>query len=635
MARLRRQDVWEPIGDLTRTSRERLPGAPPAGAPPAADGDPGTCLRIEAPAPGAAGVFQYALGAPDEGFAALAPGHRYTLSARLRAEGLARATVRLKVGGGLPFSCEVPVGPAWSAVERTFDAPPPAAKGASVAKLSLEFDGPGAVWVDDLLLRDAAQPAFAIRPEAIDALRAFRPGSLRIWSGQTNTAWGTTLDDWLAPEAHARRLWTTDGGAHGGLLAKLPTALSICEQVGARPWLIVHPSFSEEEWLGLLEFLAGPPESPWGAVRAARGRARPWTEAFDAIRVELGNETWNSTFAPWTFQGGADQAAYARLFLDTLRSSPYFGRAASKIEWIAGGFVLQADKYGVGAQAAKALPEARLVDVTAYLGGWEARAHGVSATAATDPRALENLLQAETALSRDLVERQAETLAQLGATGAAPRLALYEAGPGYSLPTPRSPFDPAAERVGKSLAAGTATLDAFLYASQRGGGGPACFFAFAPGFNWTSHTAYERGFRPHAAWLALALRNQHARGDLVEVAVRGAPEAVIPARKAGGNALAEERVPLLGAYAFRDGAAGSVILLSRSPDRELEARLRLPREPARRARLTRLAGAPGATNIDADDVRLIEEPLDLRRETVIRVPPAAALAIEYEDAGPR
>ena len=72
--------------------------------------------------------------------------------------------------------------------------------------------------------------------------------------------------------------------------------LELCELVHAEPWYVVPLAYSPAEMTHLIEYLAGPATSTYGAKRAARGHAAPWTDTFTQIHLELGNEAWNSVF---------------------------------------------------------------------------------------------------------------------------------------------------------------------------------------------------------------------------------------------------------------------------------------------------------------------------------------------------
>lgn len=66
---------------------------------------------------------------------------------------------------------------------------------------------------------------------------------------------------------------------------------------------------------------------------------------------------------------------------------------------------------------------------------------------------------------------------------------------------------------GKSLGMGVSALDCWLYSSLKGYVHQS-FLGYSCGSYWTSHTMPRAGgFRRHAGWLALMLRNRHAQGS--------------------------------------------------------------------------------------------------------------------------
>ena len=86
-----------------------------------------------------------------------------------------------------------------------------------------------------------------------------------------------------------------------------------------RPWLQVEPHFSPAEWQGLVEYLAAPyvpgvdtpVKKPWAYKRHQQGQTAPWTDRFQQIDFEIGNETWNSLFRPWVFDDMTDAVDWA------------------------------------------------------------------------------------------------------------------------------------------------------------------------------------------------------------------------------------------------------------------------------------------------------------------------------------
>ena len=71
-------------------------------------------------------------------------------------------------------------------------------------------------------------------------------------------------------------------------------------------------AMTDEEWDNLLEYLAGPADSPYGAKRVRHGQSESWLKTFDTVYLELGDEVWNSNRAPWSLDDPARYAAWAR-----------------------------------------------------------------------------------------------------------------------------------------------------------------------------------------------------------------------------------------------------------------------------------------------------------------------------------
>ena len=137
---------------------------------------------------------------------------------------------------------------------------------------------------------------------------------------------GSSLDNMLAPPFARER----SGSSTQGVLAEdipvgLDEFLTLCQAVGAEPWYSMPPGTSPAEARSLIEYLAGPASTPYGASRAALGHGRPWTEIFPVIHLELGNEQWNAqSFAGSTLSDPTVYAQRAAAVFNAARSSPAF-----------------------------------------------------------------------------------------------------------------------------------------------------------------------------------------------------------------------------------------------------------------------------------------------------------------------
>jgi hypothetical protein len=285
------------------------------------------------------GIGQYFSDAAGEGYFSFDPTKTYIFSVWLKQTGIAGGRVNLR-STTTNINHNFTATNTWQQYTYSVTGINPIPTGAPVDFLNLNFDGVGTLWVDNFILYDALLAPYAMRPYVLQEFANFKPHTLRIWSGQTNTDLGTTLDNWTNPESQGARSWSVNNGPGTGNALTLPTILPICEANNTRPWLIVSPSFSEAEWLGLIEYLAAPANTPYGAKRAAQGHPAAYTSTLPKIYLELGNETWNPTFAPWVFDfNGERMGKFAQYFYNVVKSSPYFDPA--KFELMLGGWSLQ------------------------------------------------------------------------------------------------------------------------------------------------------------------------------------------------------------------------------------------------------------------------------------------------------
>jgi hypothetical protein len=216
--------------------------------------------------------------------------------------------------------------------------------GHDVGTVGLTFAVAGAdVLLDDVSLEQVvskAQDSTAFREEVVEALRGLRPGILRYQDGDHI---GSSLDDLIAPPfARVRAGWSEGASVQGNVPLGLEEFLQLCAAVHAEPWFNMPAGMSAVEMKELIEFLAGPSKSAYGAKRAAWGQSAPWTSVFPVIHLELGNEEWNEG----TFAGAAinDPVAYgerAKEIFAAARSSAFY--VPKKFDLVIGTFATVPD----------------------------------------------------------------------------------------------------------------------------------------------------------------------------------------------------------------------------------------------------------------------------------------------------
>jgi len=215
----------------------------------------------------------------------------------------------------------------------------------------------GDVLLDDveIWMEGDANPT-AFRDDCVRMLRFYRPGCIRnLQMG------GSTLDNTLAPplrrHAFASQRYTKVGPQerHSRHAYSLHEMYVLCEHVGADPWYCLPGTLSKDEMVRFMEYLGAPAGVGYGKRRAELGHPKPWTQVFDRIHVEFGNEAWNNA-GPYQC-GGFNGRDYWKDLIAAGKASPHYrknvlfhaaGQAANA--WLNGGImprVSNADRFGV------------------------------------------------------------------------------------------------------------------------------------------------------------------------------------------------------------------------------------------------------------------------------------------------
>jgi len=163
----------------------------------------------------------------------------------------------------------------------------------------------GSVYLDNISFEKiSANPGntTVLRDEVIQTLQNFygpsigsNPGMFRYWVNQN----AETMSNWTEPDyARAPTGWGTGyfvgPGGSGSVVLSLEDYLVICQLLNAEPYLEVPVTFSTADAANLIEFLASPSGTTYGARRAALGQSEPWTSVFSQIHLSFCNECWNS-----------------------------------------------------------------------------------------------------------------------------------------------------------------------------------------------------------------------------------------------------------------------------------------------------------------------------------------------------
>ena len=243
-------------------------------------------ITIEAGAPATAGISQDGI--------YLKAGQACTLTIWLRAQGLTGPVrVRLHHEAKIHATCEFRPGGEW----KKFSARLITQARDVNATLSIEFRGPGILWLDNAsLMPDNTIGGW--RPDVVAAVRALKPGIIRFGGsavdapGYGDFEWKNTVGD--PDHRQPFRAW-------GGLQPVGPGLeefVQFCRAVGAEPLICVRfngrgPRDAAEE----VEYFNGAADTPMGAWRIQNGHPQPYGVKYWQVGNEIESADYDARLA--------------------------------------------------------------------------------------------------------------------------------------------------------------------------------------------------------------------------------------------------------------------------------------------------------------------------------------------------
>jgi len=180
----------------------------------------------------------------------------------------------------------------------------------------------GEVLVDDIeTWMDGDTNPTAFRDDCVNMLKTYAPGPVRFLQ-----MGGNTLENCLKPglQAHSYACRQKPGPYNGHLRTpySLPEMYELCKYIGAEPWYCLPGTLSQQEMKDFMEYLGGDATTKYGKMRIDQGQEEPWTDVFETIHVEFGNEAWNNA-GPYQ-QGGYNGPDYWNDLIGAGKASPYY-----------------------------------------------------------------------------------------------------------------------------------------------------------------------------------------------------------------------------------------------------------------------------------------------------------------------
>ncbi len=183
----------------------------------------------------------------------------------------------------------------------------------------------GSILLDNMSTykRDPDQNGSPFLDRIVDMYKELNVGILRcLQIGGSSVS--NTIFNGLRSYAHMNYVWA-DVGPHGGASSfewGMHDWYELCEEVGVDPWYSIPGTIYPNEVDVFMEYIAGDTNTYWGAVRAELGHPEPWTNVFDKIYLEIGNEAWNTALG--FLAGGYDGPDYWEEIFSRVKASPYY-----------------------------------------------------------------------------------------------------------------------------------------------------------------------------------------------------------------------------------------------------------------------------------------------------------------------
>lgn len=498
----------------------------------------------------------------------------------------------------------------------------------------------GVVLLDDVELSkdgDGENPT-PFRDELIDVFHDLKPGSVRYLRNVKDSYLNSVLPRTRNYSRGMRGRDRDDFGTH--------EFYQFCEHIGANPWATLPGTMLLDEMDQVMEYHGAPADVGLGKLRAELGQVEPWTNVFDKIYIQFGNEA--ITFGGTGYWG----PGYWQSLIDRAKSSPYYDPDV---------IVFVLNEQGCGTRGMDMHPGFDRFTINGY------HIFGVYSDQVKRAGDLEGYYDwvFASAWHNWMVPQHNKNAGNLkGAKERGKEIAIYEGGNYHT--TFCDPEDVDVDRINKMVvgrAGGmSATHTMLILLKHWGARTQQSFnlsqFSFSPGGAFGNIPGRvrvwggvlgigdpaRRRYRPR--FLALKMANEVLGGDLVETVHTGAdPKFSVTNRFGAGYGPSRNPVemtvadiPRIHSYAFREGRRTGLILVSNDPRETRPVVLEFDGTPDEgSARMWVLESpelestnepdwAPDAPAVTVEESR----PADFASGHRLDLPPATMVVLEWE-----
>lgn len=255
-------------------------------------------------------------------------GLAYQLKLHMRAAGAVTVRASLHGGGGMAAE-PVSLGRADDAW-RPAEARLLATKTLDNATLTIDFEGPGTLWLDRVYLigEDAVEGIW--RADVAKALSDMTPGIVRF-GGSTmvnDFEWDRCIGPW-----DARVPYTTCWGGLEPNFVGVEEFVQLCQHIGAEPLVCLRWNGKKpQDAAAEVEYFNGSAESTWGKVRARNGHPEPYKVKYWQIGNEVGGQEYDASIR--AFAEAMRQADPAIKILSSFPSESTLKQSGGGIDYL-------------------------------------------------------------------------------------------------------------------------------------------------------------------------------------------------------------------------------------------------------------------------------------------------------------
>ena len=216
----------------------------------------------------------------------------------------------------------------------------------NVGRVILSATG-GTALVQDLALTETAtggNPTI-FRNAVYQRLQALKPGILRFMTGEQ---WGCTFDNMIQNYSARSLCGYNSYSQYAGVVSYgLNDFLTLAKDIGADPWWTFSVYSTPTDMANIAAYMSGTcgNGNSYTAIRCNYGQTTPWTQVFNHIYLEMGNEIWNGANGEnLTGNQGLTYGAMVGANVAAFKASSFYN---SNMKTVMSGFIQQSDgPYG-------------------------------------------------------------------------------------------------------------------------------------------------------------------------------------------------------------------------------------------------------------------------------------------------